>query len=160
MNLTAKSIISLIITILIIVGLGSFIGYSSGSGASSDWYQNINKSDLNPPGFVFGIVWPILYALMGFALWRVRQFEASGDKRKALTLFALQIALNFAWSYIFFMFEMPLLSFVWILGLIVIVALWVRSLYKLDPLTAYTQIPYLAWLCFASYLSGSIVFLN
>lgn len=164
MNLSAKSPLchwgSLILTILIIMGAGAFIGISSGSGADSLWYQGLEKSPLNPPGFVFGIVWPILYLLMGFAAWWTWRQQESVIVNQAKGWFIAQLGLNYAWSYIFFTWEQSTLAFLWIVLTILFVLIWVRNLYKLNPVVAYTQIPYIAWLCFASYLSGSIVFLN
>ncbi len=164
MNLSAKSPIchwgSLIVTILVIVGLGAFIGYSSGSGAQSEWYQGLQKSSLNPPGFVFGIVWPILYTLMAVAAWWTWRQEPSEAVDRAKGWFVAQLGLNYAWSYIFFSWEQSALAFMWIILTLIFVLIWVRALSKLNDVMALIQIPYIAWLCFASYLSASIVFLN
>lgn len=160
MTLSAPSFLKLIGFIIVIVGIGSFIGYTSGGGASSEWYSNLNKPPLNPPGFVFGIVWPILYTLMAIAVWWTGQQKNSVAKNSAQGWFITQLLLNYAWSYIFFTMEQASIGFLWILLILGATLMWVRALKTMSYKIAMTQIPYILWLCFAAYLNGMIVWLN
>lgn len=139
--------------ITVVVGLGMLVGIFANAGMYP-WYGDINKSTLTPPPFVFPIAWTTLYTLMGAAAaWQNGQKDWAG-----LRLFAIQLALNLAWSFVFFTFHQITLAFVWIIALLIAVILWVRSITSRS--WQMTQIPYIAWLCFASYLSGMIVVLN
>lgn len=159
MCLSPKTLIPLFLWIIGIVGIGAAIGFTSGSAAENVWYQNLVKSELNPPGIAFAIVWPTLYALMGFGAWWI--FHRAGPEAKtARVLLVIQLLVNFAWSYVFFTFHQAELAFVWILALIGLVIAWIVSVASIDKRPAYAQIPYLCWLCFAAYLSGTIVILN
>lgn len=135
------------------VGAGMAVGMLANAGMYP-WYGDLNKSVLNPPPIVFPIAWTTLYALMGAAAaWQYGQKDWSG-----LRLFGVQLALNLLWSFMFFTFHLITLAFVWIIALLIAVILWVRSIKS--RAWQMTQIPYIAWLCFASYLSGMIVVLN
>jgi benzodiazapine receptor len=156
MALTKESLARTALAVVITMGLAALVGYASNSTADNAWYQSLVKSDLNPPGWVFAVVWPCLYTLMAIAAAYLYERKAYN----ALNLFAIQLAVNYAWSFIFFTMELKLLAFVWILVLLALVLWWVRSLYRLSKPLVYMQIPYILWLCFAAYLSGSIVTLN
>ena len=139
------SIILVIITLII----GSLA--SSNTGTDS-WYQGLIKSNLNTPGYVFGIVWPILYLLMGITVWR------TFDRIK--NLFYVQLFFNAIWSWLFFSFHMPLISLIdiWLLIFINIKILFI--VLKEDKLAAFLYTPYIVWLLFASYLNLFIVLNN
>jgi tryptophan-rich sensory protein len=108
----------------------------------------------------FGIVWPILYALMAVALVRIWQTPKSEERSTALKLFAAQLGFNYLWSFIFFGAEQLLASWVWISITLILVALTVRAFAKLDGLAAKLLWPYLAWMCFAFYLNSGVMLLN
>lgn len=136
-----------------LVFLALVLGGLASSNTSTDvWYQSLNKSDLNPPGFVFGIVWPILYILMSISAYRT--FTETGR------MFFIQLVFNTAWSWMFFAFHMPFLALlnIWIL------IYWNTSLafkmIKIDKLSAILYSPYVIWLIFASYLNLFIVINN
>ncbi len=125
------------------------------------WYATLNKPFFSPPNWIFGPVWIILYALMGISAYLVWIKGISNKKvRKAMMIFALQLALNFIWSLLFFGLRNPLL------GLIDIVALWItiivtiRMFYPLAKSSAYLLVPYILWVSFAMLLNFSIAFLN
>lgn len=159
MRLSTKSLFALLLWVAAIAGIGAFVGFTSGSAAQNAWYQGLVKSELNPPGIAFAVVWPTLYALMGFAAWYV--FHRAGPEAKpARALFVVQLLVNYAWSYVFFTFHQKELAFVWILALLGLVITWVITLAGVSRRVALTQIPYIGWLCFAAYLSGTIVVLN
>lgn len=145
------------LAILLLVGIGSAIGAMSGSG--SPWYQGLEKSVLNPPGYVFGIVWPILYALMATACVMILRARTA-HRRQAIILFLAQLAFNYAWSFIFFSAEMVTFGFIWILAIIGLVLATIRAFWRIRPLAGALLLPYLAWLAFAAYLNGTILVLN
>lgn len=139
------SIILVIITLIV----GSLA--SSNTGTDS-WYQGLIKSNLNPPGYVFGIVWPILYLLMGITVWRTFYTIKK--------LFYVQLFFNAIWSWLFFSFHLPLISLIdiWLLIFINIKILFM--VLKEDKLAAFLYTPYIVWLLFASYLNLFIILNN
>ena len=124
---------------------------SSNTGAD-EWYQSLIKSDFNPPGYVFGIVWPILYLLMGITFWRTYDLIKN--------LFFVQLFLNAIWSWLFFNFHLPVISLfdIWLLIFINIKIFFI--IFKIDKLAAFIHTPYILWLFFASYLNLFIVLNN
>lgn len=141
--------INAITLVLITLIVGSLA--SSNTGTDS-WYQGLIKSDLNPPGYVFGIVWPILYLFMGITAWR------NIDTIKIY--FYIQLFLNAIWSWLFFSFQLPLVALfdIWLLIFINIKILFIVS--KQDQIGAILYAPYILWLLFASYLNVFIVLNN
>ena len=119
---------------------------------ADDWYLSLVKSPLNPPSYVFGIVWPILYAIMAYV-----SFKAA---KNISTLFILQLLANAAWSWIFFYFHAPLIALIDISVLIYLNQKIISILRGESLLLFYLYLPYLVWLSFAAFLNASIVFLN
>ena len=131
----------------------SIIGSIANINITSDsWYDELIKSSLSPPGFVFGIVWPILYLLMAIV-----SFQAS---EKIWKLFILQLTLNAAWSWIFFYFQAPIIALLDIVFLIIINLKILSQLRSLSTLLFSLYLPYLLWLFFAAFLNISIIYLN
>ena len=131
----------------------SFIGYKSNTFIDSDtWYFDLVKSPLNPPSYIFGIVWPILYLLMAFVSF------ISADK--IWTLFIPQLILNAAWSWMFFFLHAPLLALINISILIFLNQKILIILRGESSLLFWLYLPYILWLSFAAFLNASIVFLN
>ena len=136
-----------------LVFLALVLGGLASSNTSTDvWYQSLNKSDLNPPGFVFGIVWPILYILMLISAYRT--FTETGR------MFFIQLVFNTAWSWMFFAFHMPFLALLNIWMLIYWNTSLAFKMIKIDKLSAILYSPYVIWLIFASYLNLFIVINN
>jgi tryptophan-rich sensory protein len=136
-----------------IVFLALVLGGLASSNTSTDvWYQSLNKSDLNPPGFVFGIVWPILYILMSISAYRT--FSETSR------IFFIQLLFNTAWSWMFFAFHMPFLALLNIWMLIYWNTSLAFKMIKIDKLSAILYSPYVIWLIFASYLNLFIVINN
>ncbi|MBN1432774.1 MAG: tryptophan-rich sensory protein [Methanomicrobiaceae archaeon] len=143
---------------LITGGLGSFFT-RTGPGT---WYaEELIKPELTPPGYLFGIVWTILYILMGICLFLLLTKELNlKEVRIAVAFFFVQLALNLSWSYLFFGLENP------VAGLICIILLWIFILatilasYKIDRYAAYLLVPYILWVTFATFLNWQIVVLN
>ena len=136
-----------------LVFLALVLGGLASSNTSTDvWYQALNKSELNPPGYVFGIVWPILYILMSVSAYRT--FTDTGR------VFFIQLVFNTAWSWMFFSFHMPLVALLNIWLLIYLNASLTLKMFKIDRLSAILYSPYVLWLLFASYLNLFIVLNN
>ena len=126
------------------------IGSLASSGATDPWYLALNKAPLNPPGYVFGIVWPILYVLM--------YVVATRDYQYIKKLFYLQLFFNLIWSWLFFYFHLPLVALVDILILILIN---LNILINLQTRVSYAlYLPYIIWLFFAAYLNTYIIIFN
>lgn len=116
------------------------------------WYSSLNKSSLNPPSFVFGIVWPILYVLMAFIAYKLAH--------KIAPIFIMQLVLNAAWSWIFFYFHAPFIALIDI-GLLIYLNQRILIIIKTESrVLYYLYLPYILWLLFAAFLNASIVFLN
>tara|TARA_Y100000816_G_scaffold142854_1_gene101274 strand:+ start:554 stop:1000 length:447 start_codon:yes stop_codon:yes gene_type:complete len=141
------------VSILLLIPLTLVVGSFASANTGTDlWYQGLIKSDLNPPGYVFGIVWPILYLLMGITAWRT--FEIIKN------LFYVQLFLNAIWSWLFFSFHLPLISLIDIWLLIYINIKIILIVLKKDKLAGLLYAPYILWLLFASYLNLFIVINN
>jgi len=145
--LSSKFSVFIFVTIALIVG-----GLASSNTADDIWYQELVKSSLNPPGYVFGIVWPILYLMMSISAFRT--FHETKN------LFLIQLLFNALWSWLFFAFQMPLIALlnIWLL-IYLNIKLNLKMFYK-DKLSGFLFIPYVLWLFFASYLNLFIVINN
>jgi len=141
------------IKLVIAVILAAMIGSLASTQASSDlWYLSLNKSELNPPSYVFGIVWPILYVLM--------MISAYLAYKKVYGIFIIQLVFNAAWSWLFFRFQMPLISLIDIYLLIALNLYITALMYRENKLAFILFIPYVLWISFASYLNLFIVINN
>ena len=120
----------------------------------------ITKPPLTPPAVVFPIVWGILYLLMGVGAARVWLTGPSAQRSRAMGLFALQLAVNFVWSLVFFNLQAFGLAFVLLLALLALIFLMLRDFWPLDPLADKLQLPYLVWVTFAGYLTLGVWYLN
>ena len=147
---------ALIISKLIPLTVGTMSALFSGNMSS---YSILNKPAFSPPGFIFPVVWTILYILMGASSYIV-YFSNSSNKSKALLLYCIQLFFNFCWSIIFFGLDLFLFAFIWLIALIFIIIIMIRQFLIVNPLSAYLQIPYLIWCIFAAYLNFSIFLLN
>lgn len=127
---------------------------------NSMWYQLLNKSLLTPPSFVFSIVWPILYVMMGISLYLFLQHGLNKEKRFILWIFVIQLILNLLWSPVFFVWQNIVLAFIIIIVLIILVLINIILFSKYSKPSAVLLIPYLFWLMFAGYLNFEIIRLN
>ncbi|MBR0184317.1 MAG: tryptophan-rich sensory protein [Clostridia bacterium] len=126
---------------------------------SMDTYKNLNLPKLAPPSILFPIVWTILFILMGISAYII--YESNSDqKQNALTIYGIQLLVNFIWPILFFNLELYLFSFVWIILLWLLIILMINSFKKISNVAAYLQIPYLLWVTFASYLNFMIYYNN
>ena len=140
---------TLIVAVILAAAIGSMASTSAGTDS---WYLLLDKSELNPPSYVFGIVWPILYILM-----MVSAFLAH---KKIFSIFIIQLLFNAAWSWLFFRFQMPLIALLDIYLLIAINIYILNLMYKENKLAFFLFIPYVVWISFASYLNLFIVINN
>jgi len=145
--LSSKFSVFIFVIIALIVG-----GLASSNTADDIWYQELVKSSLNPPGYIFGIVWPILYLMMSISAFRTFHETKS--------LFLTQLLFNALWSWLFFAFQMPLIALmnIWLL-IYLNIKLNLKMFYQ-DKLSGLLFIPYVIWLFFASYLNLFIVINN
>lgn len=130
------------------------------AGDISSMYQALEKPPLSPPGSVFGIMWTILYAMMGTSLFLLITSEIKKGKATAIVLFTLQQVLNFSWSIIFFGGNHFWLASVVIVVLILLIVACIKFFHRVSPLASYLFLPYLLWCLFAGYLCISIAILN
>lgn len=149
-----------IITVIAIEALGGASGWLSNSGYGNAWFDALQKPSFMPPGYLFGIVWPTLYAMLGVALALIMTEPPSDRRSLALKLFFGQLALNFAWSPIFFAGHDITLAKLVIIGMAVLAAATAILFYRLRPAAGLLMIPYLCWLVFATTLNARIETLN
>ena len=147
MLLSSKFSVFIFVILALIVG-----GLASSNTADDIWYQDLIKSPLNPPGYVFGIVWPILYLLMSISAFRT--FNETKN------LFLIQLLFNAIWSWLFFAFQMPFIALLNIWLLIYLNIKLNLKMFTQDKLSGFLFIPYILWLFFASYLNLFIVLNN
>lgn len=148
-----------IIAALIPLGVGGLAGVATVTGINN-WYVYLEKPVFNPPNWVFGPVWSLLYLLMGVTIYRLLSKPKSGERSQAITVFWVQLILNGAWSFIFFNAHQLGWAFAEIL-LIWLAIIWmIISTHRVDKTAAYIQIPYLLWVSFASVLNGTLWWMN
>lgn len=149
--------------LFIFVVAAELIGVFSGiiAGNTFSFYNELIRPPFSPPGWVFPIVWGILYALMGISAYLVYSSDAlPKEKQNAMTLYAFQLAVNFMWSIVFFRFELIALSVAVILLLLILVICMIVVFFRICRVSAYLNLPYLLWLAFAAYLNIGILVLN
>ena len=130
------------------------------SGGMSD-YKVLNQPPLSPPGWVFPIVWTLLYLAMGYAAYRVQTADVSPDTvRRAMVFYFIQLGLNFLWSILFFRFDAYLLAFVELLLLWTSICVTMWKFYRIDERSGDLLLPYLLWVTFAAYLNLGVFLLN
>ena len=157
MKRTLKSFIIAILIPLLVGGLSALI-----SSSNMDLYEYIIRPPLSPPSFLFPIVWTVLFILMGISSAIIYNTNTASkpQKRSAFYTYALSLFFNFFWSIFFFNLNWFFFSFLWLLALLFLIIRTIMKYYKINPLAAYLQIPYLLWVTFAGYLNFAIWWLN
>lgn len=155
MNKTIKFFLCVGLTLAI----GAIGGIATASGVNV-WYQTLNKPLFNPPSYLFGPVWTILYILMGISFYLILQSSNTVFRKRAVIIFCIQLFLNFCWSFLFFKFQLVGTAFIEIILIWLSIVLMIIAFYKINRTAAYLQIPYLLWVSFACVLNGSIWILN
>lgn len=156
--MTKKLGVKIAISIIFCLTLGIASGLNT-ANAIGNWYQYIQKPSWNPPNWLFGPVWTLLYILMGIAAARVWH-KSNTLKNKDLALFLFQFALNLAWSTIFFSWHNIGGAFLEIIGMWLAIVATILQFKKTDSLAGYLLIPYLIWVTFAAFLNYTIWTLN
>jgi tryptophan-rich sensory protein len=152
--------LKLLVAILVPVLVGGLSGVATSRGVR-DWYPSLIKPSFNPPAWIFGPVWTLLYILMGIAAFLVWQKGPDKDLvRAGLAMFALQLALNGLWSVLFFGMRLPGIAFAEILLLWGSITVTAFLFWRSVPSAGLLLLPYLAWVSFAAVLNGSIWALN
>jgi len=155
-----KPIYKLIIAVLIPLAVGSLAGYFTASSVNG-WYTTLVKPSFNPPNWLFAPVWTSLYIMMGIALFLVWNSGAAEDvKRTAVTLFIVQLVLNFLWSFVFFYAQQPGWALVNIILMWIFIFLTILWFGKISSLSAWLLVPYICWVSFATVLNFAIWKLN
>ncbi len=149
-----RNYLSLAIFLVLVVGGGLVIGFITLPG---EWYASLAKPPFNPPNWIFGPVWTVLYVLIAIAGWRIWEHNSHST---AMKLWVAQLILNFAWSPIFFGAQKPALGLVVILALLATIIWFIRDARRTDGLAAGLFVPYVLWVAFATMLNASIVALN
>jgi len=156
MKIRWKTLIGAIAIPLAVGGLSALLTMSS-----MEKFSALNQPPLSPPGWLFPVVWSILFILMGIASYLVLNSGGSqSDITGALKLYAIQLVFNFLWSIFFFNLELYTFSFVWLVALFVMIAVMTYKFSKLSKPAALMIIPYLIWVAFAGYLNLGIAILN
>ena len=149
----------LVVSILLPLAVGGLSAWLT--MGSMDQYGALIQPPLAPPAWVFPAVWTVLYILMGVACWLVWKSDAARqDKKRALTLYGVQLAVNFIWPLIFFRAGMYGFALIWLVVLLVLVTETAIAFGRIDMRAAWLLIPYLLWLLFAGYLNAGVWLLN
>jgi translocator protein len=142
-----------------VAGAGGAITATSVGG----WYQGLAKPGFNPPDWIFGPVWTLLYALIalaGWRIWRLRGWRAQGGIEPALLVWALQLALNLCWSFVFFGARMIGAALLEIVVLLAAIVVTLGLFARIERLAAWLLAPYAAWVAFAALLNAELWRLN
>lgn len=152
-------IFKLIVSLALPLGTGAIAGLFTAK-AVPVWFATLNRPSFSPPSWLFGPVWTTLYLLMGFSLFLIWMQSPDKKRNTAIIIFLVQQTLNFAWSFIFFYFNMIGLALLEIILLWLSIVIMLVLFYRIKPLAAYINIPYLLWVTFAAVLNASYYFLN
>ncbi len=150
-----KKLLVCVLIPLLVGGLSALI-----TMGSMDNFSALNKPPLSPPGWLFPVVWTILFVLMGIASYIVLERGSFAETRTALFFYGVQLFFNFFWSIFFFNFELYYFSFLWLLALWVLIIITAVLFFRISKPAGYLMIPYILWVTFAGYLNLGIAILN
>ncbi len=151
----SRQAVALFLLLLLCLGVG-YLGSLVTGPSVAEWYPTLKLPSWRPPNLAFPIVWTLLYILMAVGAWLVWRRAPFAQVRPALLLFALQLAANLAWSYLFFGLRNPLLGLLDIGLLLVLIVAMLLAFRRHDRLAAAINLPYLAWVSFATVLNAWI----
>ena len=150
---------NLVLCILIPLLVGGLSGWLTRGSMGA--FEAMAKPPLAPPGWLFPVVWTVLYILMGVASYLVITSGGNEDAiTSALSVYALQLGVNFFWSILFFTLSLCTVAFLWLLLLWVLVLITTARFFRLSPAAGYLMLPYVLWVTFAAYLNLAICILN
>lgn len=153
MKIQWKKLILCIAIPLAVGGLSALL-----TRGSMETFQSLNKPTLSPPGWLFPVVWTVLYILMGIASYLV--LTSGKPTRSALTVYGIQLVFNFFWSILFFNLGAYLFSFIWLIILWILIFITMILFFRISEPAGYLLLPYLLWVTFAGYLNFYIYLLN
>jgi len=155
-----QSLAALAAAVLLPLAIGALGGLATSTSVRT-WYPTLVRPAYAPPSWIFAPVWTVLYVMMGVASWLVwREGFARPDVRSALALYGVQLALNLAWSWLFFGLRQPLVALIEIVVLLALIAITMARFAPLSRTAAGLMLPYLAWVGFATVLNGAFWWLN
>jgi tryptophan-rich sensory protein len=154
---TRSPVLPLIGFLVLTLGVGAVSGIATAHSIDG-WYATLAKPSFNPPNAIFGPVWTTLYVLMGIAAWRV--WRLVGLNSKEMLPFFAQLALNFAWSFIFFEAHAIALALAEIVVLLALIVATTIAFWRIDRFAGLLFVPYIAWVSFATALNFAIWQLN
>jgi translocator protein len=158
--MTPRSFVRLLLCLALCLGVGLTAGVVT-APAIPTWYASLEKPSWTPPNWAFPVVWNILYAMMGVSLWLLwDRPHVPSVARKAMRLFFLQLALNAAWSPVFFLLHRPVEALVIIALLAISIAATIAFALKTQRVAGWLLVPYLVWVTYATTLNAGIVALN
>ena len=160
MKRTSRSDIGLALLAIVAVVVTSALGQIATYLNLAPWYASLIKPSFSPPNWVFGPVWTTLYALMAFALWRILRLPDSPERRRALMLFFIQLAMNAAWSWMFFAAHSPLLGLINVIPQFFVIVATILAFARLDRVAGMVLPPLAAWVGYASVLNAAVWWLN
>lgn len=149
-----------LVVFLVLSFAAAAVGGLSAAGGTNEWYASIERPSWTPPDWLFGPVWTVLYAAIGVAAWLVWRRRGEFDVTPALAAWGVQLALNAAWTGLFFGLRRPGIAFVEIVVLVVAVAVTTVLFARISTAAGLLLVPYLLWVCFAAVLNGAIWYLN
>jgi tryptophan-rich sensory protein len=149
-----------LVTVPLVLLLGMISGRISNAGSANLWFAALTKPAIMPPGWAFGLAWTILYILLGFVLAMVLHARGARGRGVALGAFLVQLALNFAWSPVFFGLNEPRAALVMILVMLALSVVAAVLFWWIRRAAALLMLPYIAWLCFAALLTYQIIGVN
>ncbi len=149
-----------LVVFLVLCFAAAAVGGLSAAGGTNEWYSSIERPSWTPPDWLFGPVWTVLYATIGVAAWLVWRRRGEFDVTPALAAWGVQLALNAAWTGLFFGLRRPGIAFVEILVLVVAVVVTTILFARISTAAGLLFAPYLVWVCFAAVLNGAIWHLN
>lgn len=156
MSKKTKQILICLAIPLVVGGLSALV-----TRGGMDTFEKINKPSLSPPGWLFPVVWTVLFILMGIASYLVLvSGKPQMDINRALVVYGIQLIFNFFWSIFFFNFSLYLFSFFWLVLLWLLILATTVLFYRISKPAGYLMIPYLLWVTFAGYLNFQIYLLN
>jgi len=154
-----RDVLGLVLLVVVCLGVGG-LGAWATAGSVTTWYPAIAKPSWTPPAWIFGPVWTVLYVMMAIAAWLVWREPGRQGTKRALGLFALQLALNAAWSPLFFGLRSPAAGLVDIVALWIAITATVEAFRRVSAVAATLLVPYWLWVSFATALNAAIWHLN
>ena len=158
--MSGQSILRLILCLALCLGVGGITGSVTASQIPT-WYAGLIRPSWTPPNWTFPVVWTTLYILMGISLWLLWERAVPSAARSwAIALFFVQLALNAAWSPVFFSLHATRPALAIIVSLVIAVALVIATAWRARRTAAWLMVPYLLWVSYATTLNAGIIALN